>query len=1351
MVGVLNSTKSYIELKKYIKEFNEARERLKANPVSFSSMFDGKTPNPDSVKDVVHFMSFTKSRKKREEFEVKYAALAQMAKAINGKDSDSVDDMATLSDLDESYYCFTKELSHSVETGKPIAEKETIKHLDGERKYSLEEIETKYKAVEDAENSVKEGKAKLKKARRKRFLKRLAMLLPVLPALITMAVVGGVGSFAIYAWYNSVKFMPALMLGALTVGSGALGLRIMKKSYEKRRVDLIAANMDVKKAKEEEKALEDAQTAARKDFKKYQKYVNSELRGGYRYEAGFDPAAADARLEERLKYVKSAKEAERAPEKATDVEKEAAKETKKETVITSGAEKPVEKSKDEGKPSAGSEKTDDEEKIISPGVEAMVRGETEATAERANTYQNGAGTASDVAREREDVISGVGTNPQNDVSGMGVSSTGEMQNDDEKVFIDTANPRTGNAKHNGVDLEDINEAALTKDQLNSQPTRTTTMKTQTQPIVDEFGAGTGFVASYPTDEDELNFDDLLGEAEKAAAERKHRNASRDFDEDLDIVNSFMGAGKANVRANQTPANAQNFEAVRNTQSAPTREQTRVQNFAEAAIVPAEKKQTAIVPAFDLNKDREEFNARKQRNGKRSKSLSAILGTEPENAYAERDGRVTEHSNTIARADEKPNAIVRADEIEGEEAAGARLTELHRIHNNIKAAAEREIAEVRKARQMQEESLASDDFDDLSDVTAGVPLDDEEINEAEPTLAARLVTANKAPKETRVVPAAPRAIVKTATKDRNERANAKRNEAISQLQREGEGLSHEEMFGIMNRALEDNYTGKFDEIAPADFMRLDDEAFANMEEAKEIKRRGAADAREREFVARSEYERAVCDYYGKFVARTYTDGRVIKPTPAIVAYAPNEELSYDDLKKKKSVLVTRQKAFKALSELGRVSLANSGADEEVIAQGLAAFSTQIDLAKTRAQEVDAEIDARNQEIMVEVADEISSIVNSADKRVTVSAEKLKIAAKTAEEKTAETAKELAKKKYQQKSNATARESLENKLEYLKECSSKIDAFVLFKQLNYKRADELAYSLVMTDCSAETLEVLESLFKSKGERKTPKSKVVATQLEMQQRFEELAAVRADEARQTRENARLANKLDGASGKQKDAIARKLEKRRGASVVGDKSNELKEQVFADAQAQMQIIADFQHNRLYEEQEGISRLTRENPENAAERVEKFNAAVALLNNIERATNFSDNDYASSGLDKVNVLEQMKEKSRELDGLVKLSKSKRVGAKQELPAALAAAKFTAKQKRDLSARFAGGLVPKDQVLSQESGRENMPVEREATALVSGANNGAKNNNEAQQSSKTTALVRHDNKTALVPYDEMER
>ena len=76
--------------------------------------------------------------------------------------------------------------------------------------------------------------------------------------------------------------------------------------------------------------------------------------------------------------------------------------------------------------------------------------------------------------------------------------------------------------------------------------------------------------------------------------------------------------------------------------------------------------------------------------------------------------------------------------------------------------------------MQEESLASDDFDDLSDVTAGVPLDDEEINETEPTLAARLVTANKAPKETRVVPAAPRAIVKTATKDRNERANAKRN-------------------------------------------------------------------------------------------------------------------------------------------------------------------------------------------------------------------------------------------------------------------------------------------------------------------------------------------------------------------------------------------------------------------------------------------------------------------------------------------------------------------------------------------------------------------------------------------------
>lgn len=197
--------------------------------------------------------------------------------------------------------------------------------------------------------------------------------------------------------------------------------------------------------------------------------------------------------------------------------------------------------------------------------------------------------------EREGVISGVGTNPQNGVSDSSAPVTGEVQNDDETVFIDTANPRTVNAQHDGVDLEDINEAALTKDQLNSQPTRTTTMKTQTQPIVDEFGAGTGFVASYPTDEDELNFDDLLGEAEKAAAERKQRNASRDFDEDLDIVNSFMGAGKSNVRANQTSIGAQNIDDARNTQSAPTREQASVQNFAEAAVVPAEKSKQQLYP------------------------------------------------------------------------------------------------------------------------------------------------------------------------------------------------------------------------------------------------------------------------------------------------------------------------------------------------------------------------------------------------------------------------------------------------------------------------------------------------------------------------------------------------------------------------------------------------------------------------------------------------------------------------------------------------------------------------------------------------------------------------------------
>ncbi len=518
--------------------------------------------------------------------------------------------------------------------------------------------------------------------------------------------------------------------------------------------------------------------------------------------------------------------------------------------------------------------------------------------------------------------------------------------------------------------------------------------------------------------------------------------------------------------------------------------------------------------------------------------------------------------------------------------------------------------------------------------------------------------------------------RNATKLKKQEEENARRKAEAGLSRKEVGQTREEMFEIMNHALEDGYTGNFSEIVPAEFMQLESEVDENFERSKQIKREGTITPQDQEFVARANYEKAVCDYYGRFVPRTYTDGRVIKPVDYTIAYTPNENLGYEDLKRKRSILTYRQKAYKALCDLGEVSLKNQGADSEVINEGLSEFLNQIDLAKERTRQVEEEINVRNNAILAGVANSITVAMGTKSKTVRFSAKEKKIAQETAQENLREALKEYGKKKYLQKSNSAKREELESQIEYLRDSIAKIDAYGLYKQLNYKTAQELEYELVLAEANSRTLENLETLFKSRGSGNTVKAKVVHAQLDRTASLEEYVEEQANQTARDNSISTLGRLYEDAVGEEKQAIKQQIEKTQ-SQFVG-KNNEflsLQEKVFSDCQDQMNIVLKFQTQKLAGESAEIRRSDLTTQEVEA-RKEKLEQARKLYASLKQSVSFSDDDYISSGLNKMDALENVKDKAQSIDELIKTANSKKELTK------LAHHDQTEEYKQQLLARF---------------------------------------------------------------------
>ncbi|MCR5553267.1 MAG: hypothetical protein K6F08_00770 [bacterium] len=356
------------------------------------------------------------------------------------------------------------------------------------------------------------------------------------------------------------------------------------------------------------------------------------------------------------------------------------------------------------------------------------------------------------------------------------------------------------------------------------------------------------------------------------------------------------------------------------------------------------------------------------------------------------------------------------------------------------------------------------------------------------------------KETHLVPYVEPIKLRDATRKAQEENDAKREEAINELMRESENLSDEEVVERMGRTLEDDYKGDFKEVPAIDFIRFEEDLKENIASLKE---------NGEEVPKELEYHKALCDYYGRFVADEYNDQgeevRTKKAKDPTILYNKDANIGYEDLKDKKTALGYKRKALSKLIDYAGEQVAESDDEDSIenFKDFAEHYAIEADKLKVRQKELDDEIKTRKLWILNSVVESIdlftygrelatgvNETVNKKTKVVSFNERERKIADEACKEFLEDNLKELAKKKYTTRQNAQARAELEAKIDELQESRSKLDAYIIYKKNNYKTNEDLNFQLIVGDANSQTLEVLEDMFKRTG-KNTVKSKTIANQ--------------------------------------------------------------------------------------------------------------------------------------------------------------------------------------------------------------------------------------------------------------------
>ena len=278
------------------------------------------------------------------------------------------------------------------------------------------------------------------------------------------------------------------------------------------------------------------------------------------------------------------------------------------------------------------------------------------------------------------------------------------------------------------------------------------------------------------------------------------------------------------------------------------------------------------------------------------------------------------------------------------------------------------------------------------------------------------------------------------------------------------------------------------------------------------------------VAYAEYIKSACDHYGKFVTRTYNEDvtdeqlRIIKKiNPAILREA-NSELSYEELKDKKSVLTARATAYSKLvkfkeSEMtvrenaGEFAGVNNEEQRNLAVADNVLIKEKEQLAKVRLKQINAELEVRNQAIYESVSGELRESLKTGVKKFEFTKADLAIAEKRCEKLYEEASSEMSKtfnkpSKKQQYAIASER------VEALKEDSALLRAYGLYKAVNNANVADMEFPLVMSGADSLTLRYLEKLLRGVNGRATKKSEVVAIEAGREEHLEQYSSLKVQE---------------------------------------------------------------------------------------------------------------------------------------------------------------------------------------------------------------------------------------------------
>ncbi|MBQ7452891.1 MAG: hypothetical protein IJS68_01325 [Clostridia bacterium] len=299
MLGVLSNTKSYIELKDYLRKFQAWREAVAANPEQYAACFSNKkVPDPNSIDDINYILSFNAAQGKvdrMEEYFARYRNLALFSDIIKNQPiSGDANKMATLQDVDNSYYCFRQEydVATGVQEQTQEVNKDSFNALKKQRKV-YEEIREKH-----GESLNKRGDIQ-RRMSRKKFL----LFLCAIPGLAMF--VGAPFLFcAGVSWFlgKAVTFpILGLLAGVLPgIGLGYLGYFLLGKARKKVQASLkdLKAKLDdeTKNAKDLDKSYE----KERDEYLRLSRDSRKAMEGNYIFEADWDQELAISAYNDRL-------------------------------------------------------------------------------------------------------------------------------------------------------------------------------------------------------------------------------------------------------------------------------------------------------------------------------------------------------------------------------------------------------------------------------------------------------------------------------------------------------------------------------------------------------------------------------------------------------------------------------------------------------------------------------------------------------------------------------------------------------------------------------------------------------------------------------------------------------------------------------------------------------------------------------------------------------------------------------------------------------------------------------------------------------------------------------------------